>query len=165
MSCALNKVLCALALACALPCFACDEGGDSGEDGEDETGAGPQVPACVEYTLEGCAPLYPATYDQVWNQTLSKGCAEFGTACHAQDDAAGALDGMTFVDPQQSWDHMLMADEPLVVPGDPLCSELFVRLASEDPAVRMPPGSSGLDDGALCSIATWIAEGATYQQP
>ena len=76
------------------------------------------------------------------------------------------VEGMTFVDPQQSWDHMLMASEPLVVPGDPLCSELFVRLASEDPAVRMPPGSgSGLADGALCSIGTWIAEGATYQQP
>ena len=29
-------------------------------------------------------------------------------------------------------------------------------------SIRMPPGSSGLADGALCSIATWIADGATY---
>ena len=153
------------ALALALPSSACDGGGESSEDSDGETGSA-QVPACVEYELEGCAPLYPPSYDQVWNQTLSNGCAEFGTACHASEDAAGALEGMTFVDPQQSWDHMLMASEPLVVPGDPLCSELFVRLVSEAPAVRMPPGSgAGLAEGALCSIGTWIAEGATYQQP
>lgn len=158
-----SKAIIALTLVPALSSLGCD--GSSGTDEDGETGSSAQVPDCVEYALEGCAPLYPPSYDQVWNQTLSNGCAEFGTACHAQEDAAGALGGMTFVDPQQSWDHMLMASEPLVVPGDPLCSELLVRLASDDPAIRMPPGTSGLADGALCSIATWIAEGATYQQP
>jgi hypothetical protein len=132
---------------------------DGGSDDESTP-----IPECVEYELEGCAPLYPATYDQVWTQTLSDGCAEFGTACHAQDDASGAVNGLTFVDPQVSWDHLVMTGQ-LVVPGDPLCSPLFVRLASDDPEVRMPPGTSGLDEGTLCSIGTWISEGAEYVQP
>lgn len=142
---------------------ACDR--DDGE-GDDESVA---VPECIEYTLDGCALLYPATYDQVWTQTFASGCAEAGTACHAQDDAAGAENGLTFVDPQLSWDHLLTSeagpDGLLIVAGDPLCSPLFVRLATDDPAIRMPPGSSGISDAALCSIGTWISDGATYVQP
>ncbi|KIG12961.1 hypothetical protein DB30_00845 [Enhygromyxa salina] len=136
---------------------ACDGASDSGDDNGDDV-----VPACIEYTLDGCAQLYPPTYDQVWAQTLTNGCAEFGTACHAQSDAAGAKNGLTFTDPQQSHDHLLMSGErgPLVVPGDPLCSPLFVRLATDDASIRMPPGGSSLAPGALCSIATWIADGA-----
>ena len=140
-------------------------GGCGDSDGGDDSADA--VPGCVEYTLDDCAPLYPATYEQVWTQTLDNGCAQFGTACHAQADAAGATNGLTFVDPQQSFDHLMMTGEQgaLVVPGDPLCSPLFVRLATDDAAIRMPPGSSGLDAGALCSIGTWISDGAAYQQP
>jgi hypothetical protein len=128
-----------------------------------DDGEGDAVPQCIEYALDGCAPLYPATYDHVWNQTLADGCAQFGSACHASADAAGAEQGMVFDDPQQAWDHM--TNSGLVVAGDPLCSPFFVRLASDDPDIRMPPGSSGLSDGALCSIGSWIAEGAAYTPP
>ena len=44
-------------------------------------------PDCVEYELEACALLY-------WTQTIVNGCAEFGTGCHAQSDAAGAGNGL-----------------------------------------------------------------------
>jgi hypothetical protein len=130
---------------------------------EEPTDEGSEVPACVEYELDGCTALYPATYDQVWTQTLSDGCGPQGSACHAQAGSGGALDGLVFVDAQASWDHMLA--EGLVVPGDPLCSPLFVRLAIDDPELRMPPGSSGLAPGAVCSIGTWIADGAQYVAP
>jgi hypothetical protein len=124
---------------------------------------GSEAPECIEYELDGCTALYPATYDQVWTQTLSNSCAQSGSACHAQAGSGGAVDGLVLVDPQASWDHMMSAE--LIVPGDPRCSPLFVRLATDDPAIRMPPGSSGLPPTALCSIGTWISEGAEYTAP
>lgn len=153
------RIAVSIPLALAL-CIGCTD--DGGSDDESTP-----IPECVEYALDGCAPLYPATYDQVWEQTFSDGCAEFGTACHAQDDSEGAKNGLTFVDPQVSWDHLTMTanGSQLVVPGDPLCSPLFVRLVSDDPEIRMPPGTSGLNPGAVCSIGTWISDGAIYVQP
>jgi hypothetical protein len=134
---------------------------DEDEDGDDA------IPECIEYELSGCSALYPPTYDQVWTQTFANGCAEVGGACHGQDGAAGAVRGLTFVDPQTTWDHLMLAGEtgPLVVPGDPQCSPLFVRLATDDPAIRMPPGAAPLDPNALCSIGTWISDGAAFSQP
>jgi hypothetical protein len=70
-----------------------------------------------------------------------------------------AYDGDTgsgIVDPQSSWDHL--TTEALVIAGDPL----FVRIATDDAEIRMPPGSSGLPPGAVCSIGTWIADGAEF---
>lgn len=148
MSFALRRACFSVALA--LAAFACVD--DTDEAGGDEAGE----LACVEYDLEGCTPLFPASYDQVWSQTLV-GCAG-GSACHAQDGSGGAFDGMTFTDAQASYDHLTAG--ALVIPGDAQCSPLFIRLATDDPALRMPPGSSNIDDGALCSIATWIDEGA-----
>jgi hypothetical protein len=123
---------------------------------------GSEIPECVEYALDGCTALYPPTYDQVWAQTLSSSCAQ-ASACHAQDGSGGAVNGLVFIDPQASWDHMM--SEALLVPGDALCSPLFVRLATDDPDIRMPPGSSGLSPAAVCSIGTWIANGAEYVAP
>ena len=117
----------------------------------------------MEYELEACALLYPPTYDQVWTQTIVNGCAEFGTACHAQSDAAGAGNGLVFADPLAAWEHMTTT--ALIEPGDALCSPFFVRLVIDDPALRMPPGTSSLDDAALCSIGTWIESGASYSEP
>jgi hypothetical protein len=128
---------------------------------DEPTDEGSEVPECVEYELDGCMALYPATYDQVWTQTLSS-CGQEGSACHAQDGSGGALNGLVFVDAQASWDHLMA--EGLLVPGNPLCSPLFVRLATDDPQIRMPPGSSGLSAGAVCSIGTWIADGADYAE-
>src|SRR5690349_6482690 len=112
---------------------------DSGCKPDEPADESSEVPQCVEFELDGCMALYPPSYDQVWTQTLSNGCGQQGSACHAQDGSGGASDGLVFLDPQASWDHM-MAEE-LVVPGDPLCSPLFVRLATDDPQIRMPPGS------------------------
>lgn len=130
---------------------------------EDPTDEGSELPECVEFELDGCMALYPATYDHVWTQTLSNGCGQQGAACHAQDGSGGASNGLVFVDAQASWEHMMA--EGLLVPDDPLCSPLFVRLATEDPRIRMPPGSSGLSPAAVCSIGTWIADGAEYVAP
>lgn len=136
------------------------------DDGEAETDAD-ELPECVTYELTGCSALYPPTYDQVWTQTFANGCAGVGGACHGQDDAAGAVHGLTFLDPQTTWDHLRMdgPDGPLVIPGDPQCSPLFVRLAIDDPELRMPPGAAPLSPTTLCSIGTWIDDGAAFSEP
>lgn len=137
-----------------------DDREDDHGDGETQ---GHEIPECVEYELGGCTALYTATYDQVWTQTIQVSCASGGSACHAQDGSGGAVHGLTFTDPQAAWDHM--TGEELVVPGDALCSPLFVRLASDDPEIRMPPGSSSLSPETLCSIGTWILDGAEFAAP
>jgi hypothetical protein len=117
----------------------------TGDGGEDEG-----APECVEIDYEGCALLYPPTWDQVWQQTISTTCSGGGSACHAGDV------GLTFGDQNTAYTGLMHE----VVVGDPACSPLMLRLESEDPGFRMPPGNTPLAAGARCSIATWIANGA-----
>lgn len=50
---------------------------------------------------------------------------------------------------------------PMVVPGDPLSSNLYRMVAREvDKSIRMPHGKSTLSIEERALIKTWIAEGA-----
>ena len=52
-----------------------------------------------------------------------------------------------------------------IAPGDPDASELLRRVASADPAIRMPPaymGHSALDPSEVAILQRWIEEGAEY---
>ena len=54
----------------------------------------------------------------------------------------------------------------LVVPGDPEKSEILRRVASPDPATRMPPAYAGrapLKEAEIERIRRWIAQGAKWQ--
>lgn len=54
-----------------------------------------------------------------------------------------------------------------IVPGRPDDSEVFKRIASANPALRMPPaylGHDKLKDGEVRLIREWIGQGAPYQQ-
>ncbi|RMG37075.1 MAG: DUF1553 domain-containing protein [Planctomycetota bacterium] len=55
---------------------------------------------------------------------------------------------------------------PLIVPGKPEESELYVRISSSDPDVKMPPPDSGktLTPEEIQTIRQWIAEGAKWEQ-
>jgi hypothetical protein len=130
-------------LALCLACTACSDDG-----GGEESGA----PSCVEIDYEGCAQLYPATYAQIWSQTLAPTCGSQGSACHP---SGGSL---TFDASDTTYTELIEGAH--VIPGDPACSPLMIRLESEDPGKRMPPGTTPIPGGARCSIATWIAEGA-----
>jgi hypothetical protein len=99
--------------------------------------------------------LYPPTWDQVWAQTLSTTCSGGGSACHAGDLR------LSLVDADAAYAGLTSGTHPLVVAHDPQCSPLMVRLESDDPVFRMPPGNTALASGARCSIATWIDAGAT----
>jgi hypothetical protein len=56
--------------------------------------------------------------------------------------------------------HSVLLDDGFVLPGDAECSELVVRLDTDDDARRMPPGAQALDEAERCSIARWIEDGA-----
>jgi hypothetical protein len=53
----------------------------------------------------------------------------------------------------------------VLVPGDPLASELVARITAADPGERMPPAESTktLDEGEVALLRRWIAEGAAWQ--
>lgn len=129
-------------------------------------GDGPvELPACVDVDPAACTPLYAPEFSNVMSETLAPRCGVAGGACHGQDGAEGALDGgLVLVDAEAS--HAILREgegaggEPFVRPGDAACSLLVVRLAVDDPDLRMPPGAAALEDTELCSIAQWIEQGA-----
>jgi hypothetical protein len=54
-----------------------------------------------------------------------------------------------------------------IIPGDPLQSEVYKRVASLDPALRMPPAYMGrekLTDGEIGLIRRWIEQGAQWER-
>ena len=53
--------------------------------------------------------------------------------------------------------------EPLLVPGSPEGSELFLRVTHEDPDLRMPP-ESPLNERDLALIQSWIKQGAPWPE-
>lgn len=134
----------ALGLGLVLSLSACTGDGD-----------GDQAPACVEIDYAGCAPLYPPSWDQVWQQTLAPSCSGGGSACH------GSGGELLLTDPATAYTGLTSGAHPQIVPGDPACSPVMIRLESDDPNFRMPPGNTALPAGARCSIATWITNGAT----
>jgi hypothetical protein len=133
-------------LAAALCLIACTD--DTGSDDSD-----PQT--CVEIDYEGCALLYPPSWDQVWDQTINTTCSGGGAACHS-----GQF-GVIFTDQTSAYTSLTTGEHAQIIPGDPACSPLMHRLESDDPSFRMPPGNTALPAGARCSIATWIANGAS----
>ncbi len=56
--------------------------------------------------------------------------------------------------------------EAVIVPGDAASSELFARITSDDPDLRMPPVGSGkeLDADEIETLRRWIDAGAEYQR-
>lgn len=64
--------------------------------------------------------------------------------------------------------YKALAENPTahaLVPGDPLKSEVFVRITSEDSAFRMPPVESNLSltSREINLIEKWIQQGAEYE--
>jgi hypothetical protein len=119
---------------------------------------------CLPALPRTCADQYAPTYSQIYTQVLAKSCGSLGGQCHADSEARGAREGLVIQSPQETYDLLLglNPDNPQarVMPGNPECSPLMLRLASSDPVFRMPPGATPLPDPVLCSVMHWIAAGA-----
>ncbi|MCX4246401.1 c-type cytochrome domain-containing protein [Paraliomyxa miuraensis] len=114
--------------------------------------------ACVPRDASACMPLYEPTWDRVFEQTLVPRCGTAGAACHADTSAIGGGGG--FVVGDMTSTHAALIDHGFMVPGDAACSELIVRLDTDDDALRMPPGSQTIDEPERCAVAQWVENGA-----
>lgn len=115
--------------------------------------------ACVESVDRECRPLYaPATFQVIFDRIVHPTCARGMGTCHTAD---ARMAGLVFEDEAEAYALLLgESGSARVLPGDPECSLLVKRLASDDPRYRMPPGPTPLLDSELCTITQWIAEGA-----
>lgn len=116
-------------------------------------GTEPAAPVCPPVVSE-CTPLYEATFDQVYTNTIQRSCSVGGNSCHGGAGGAGSLDLSL---PDIAYEQLLENDR--VVPGDPACSQVIQRMHHEDPALIMPPGP-GLSDAEICAVQKWIEQGA-----
>lgn len=53
---------------------------------------------------------------------------------------------------------------PAIIPGDHQSSEVFRRITSEDPELRMPLDAAPLTDQEIALISRWIDEGAKWEK-
>lgn len=78
--------------------------------------------------------------------------------CHGPDEATREAD--------LRFDLEGAVSEEVITPGHPEMSELFRRITSDDPDVRMPPSDSklSLTQDEIDILGRWIEEGAKWQQ-
>lgn len=112
------------------------------------------LPRCVTLD-ENCSLLYQPVFSEIHRRTLSATCAEPGTSCHSSE---GRRAGLALEDIDEAYDLLLDPEDPRVLPGDPECSLIMVRLEHPGSSV-MPPGDP-LPENERCTIATWIRNGA-----
>lgn len=124
--------------------------------------AAPLLAACPQEALEcvevdpQCAPLYEPTFANVYAMTIEPKCSVSGS-CHAGASPRGGLDLST---PDGAYAALLQAGEDRVIPGEPSCSEVVMRAATELRQYRMPPGNDTLSAPEQCAVQRWIAAGA-----
>jgi mono/diheme cytochrome c family protein len=104
------------------------------------------------------APDEPVSFNRDVRPILSENCFQ----CHGHDP--GSREADLRLDLREG----LFADLdgiPLIAPGDPADSELFLRIASDDPEDRMPHADSNmfLSQEQIDTIERWIAEGAKWE--
>jgi hypothetical protein len=125
--------------------------------GGDDAPAGP--PACVEGLKIDCGALLysPPIYSTIYSGIIQTQCA-IGSSCHSKDAAMG---GLALANADDAY-HTLLGEKggkKYVVPNDPTCSPLMVRLESNDKDFVMPQGMQ-LTAEARCDFVQWIAQGA-----
>lgn len=136
-----------LALAAATVLPACEGEDDDGDD----------APMCTTVDTS-CTPAFQPTFDNVWAQVIQPSCGTPGTSCHGEAGAAGAENGLVFSDIDGAYDALV--NKGFVSPNDAACSAMVVRLESDNPNTRMPPGNTPLDPGLRCGVIQWIEGGA-----
>lgn len=105
------------------------------------------------------ASANPVDYLQEIRPILSKACYN----CHGPDEAERKA-GLR-LDQREAALATLESTARAIVPGNLAESELWARVTSDDPAIKMPPGDSpGLTPRQRDLLKRWIGEGARYAE-
>lgn len=112
-------------------------------------------PGCVTVDA-ACTPRYEPTFPNVYNNTLRDSCGSQSGVCHS---AQGRRGGLSLESIDVAYAQLIAEGQGRVVPGDPACSEMIVRLHGDGEDYLMPPGAP-LPAADRCAIERWIANGA-----
>jgi hypothetical protein len=109
---------------------------------------------CVDdVDFAACAPLYAPTFENVYANTITRSCASGGASCHA---AAGARGGLVLEGEARAYQALTAG---YLTPGDAACSDLVMRLYTDEPALLMPRGAR-LPEPEACAVGRWVQLGA-----
>ena len=100
-----------------------------------------------------CTPQYEPTYQNVYANTLEPDCSPFG--CHNGPNASGDMD---LAEMDTAYDELFEQDR--IIPGDPVHSELVMRVFTSESEFLMPPGTTPLSEPEQCALALWVLAGA-----
>ena len=106
--------------------------------------------------LFGCGKKPVSFRDQI-QPILNARC----TQCHGTNVARGKIVMVSYATFMNS--HTVSGKEPLVIPGNPYQSRLYILCETNQPHFRMPPDTSSvtpLPPADLELLRHWIAEGA-----
>jgi hypothetical protein len=108
--------------------------------------------------VAGCGKKQPVSFKEQIQPVLNARC----TQCHGKDIARGKIVMTSYASFMNS--HTISGKEPLVVPGSPYQSRLYILCETNQPHFRMPPDTSTstapLTPAELELLRHWIAEGA-----
>lgn len=107
----------------------------------------------------GARGAEPINFDRDIRPILADNCF----ICHGPDEAKRESD--LRLDTKEGA-FARLGDHHAIVPGKPDESELYLRVVSDDPDMRMPPADSGrqLSAQQIELLKRWIEEGATWEQ-
>lgn len=111
---------------------------------------------------ESCVPALSTDYNTIYRDVLMPRCGT-GVGVMTCHGTTGNQGGLTLAEPDGAYNSLLGVGtaHARVIPGDPSCSPLMARLTSADANVRMPRGEAPLGEGIICTIQSWIREGAS----
>ncbi len=123
-----------------------------------------QMPRCFLVPLAGALAFLPVRAEVEFNREIRPILSDKCFACHGPD-AANRKAGLR-LDTEAGARETLGGKRRAVVPGDPNSSELYRRVSSDNPALRMPPaylGHAKLTGAEIALFHRWIEEGAKWQ--
>jgi hypothetical protein len=107
--------------------------------------------------MAGCGKK-PVSFKEQIQPILNARC----TQCHGTDIHRGRIAMASYASFMNS--HTVSGKEPLVIPGSPYQSRLYILCETNQPHFRMPPDTSKtvtpLPPAELELLRHWIAEGA-----